>query len=476
MAGPPRSKHEIMGHKLIDGVPVPLSQMTPDDKTAYDLTPPPLRHGQIASRLQGGEKALNLLGRCNGITGGLESMEVVEFISTLRCKPLPAERLGMNTDIDGYEQCAHSVDFGSILQGYFPAAWNHLTDTLRILSFFPFAEDGWFQWACQEWLGSSATTSAAQPAILTYRRGKEHGTMKSYMGGAWPTEDAATTMPHRIVGFSQGRALLDTRQLLNDDGEDIITRGAAGAIEGVEWSNVSSVSGGIELWHVANQRRISVIWEQEAPIYRSDSFPDESIPPVRTEIGERVISATMWHSKVVLLTHQITNVAVGRPAADNLMLEVTYRLYLYNIQTGDFQQVYPEGVATDKIWVRYTSHGTEGPDDVTPHLFAADTPEGLYYAGGRTGSGFAIQCLLPNSNDGLLYLPLNYVEHEGVFTTGSLAGTLMTQSAIRLYAYGLIPDENGTLPFKGYVTGPYGEADNIGFYNAAHSFCNLTGD
>ena len=248
--------------------------------------------------------------------------------------------------------------------GFFPGNWRHVSDYRFAFSFIPFkfSNMGWFSWVCN-YLASESTNNA----ILKYTPSNNIRYGAAYGGGSWPKESSTRSMPVRILDYSSGRALCDTRDITYSiesevgienrrrvadfvtlrtatahglvAGDYVLVSGVGGVGYNGRWyvasvpntthfnylgeryhadEDVSDTggtaqlygsdlqfSGAIELWHIDGQQKLADIWKARA----SDMEYDPQ--GFGIDKTERVISGSISNDKVVLLTVQNFNVKIG---------------------------------------------------------------------------------------------------------------------------------------------------------------------
>jgi len=167
--------------------------------------------------------------------------------------------------------------------GFFPGDWDHVSEYRFVFSFLPFkfSKVGWFSWVCNYFKDKTY-------AILKYTPSKD---IRVIQGENWPTAASARKLPVRILDYSGGRALCDTRDIVSG-GEEM------------------TFSGGIELWHIDNQEKLADVWKEQAEDMIYDSQGQGM------DLAERVISGSISNDKIILLTAQNVNVKVGEQLFD----------------------------------------------------------------------------------------------------------------------------------------------------------------
>lgn len=452
--------------------------LTDSKEEAGLMTPSPDRAIYHIRKRPPGEISLNMIGIG---TAELRGLQVVVKTSPTTFQRLPKRwrTEQWKAIIEGEESLVTFQSSVSLLPpmryGCFPAQWDHLTEGYGVFSFFPFGKLGRFSWACNYWVSEDSemeyySPSTTEPigwimgiterkyAILQYTRSSKHRELKTYGGywytgyskdilpageqdwsglwssqkgyyGYWPTEVKATELPHLVLDYHGKYAILDTRAASKGDGR--VHEWPPG--DRYELYSGMTVSGGIELWDVSDSskpKREATIWAERPPEFGPADEAEQ------LDLRERVLSVSIHGNHVALMTEREADVA-------------RWRFYIYNIKEGALQEVELEDL-----------EGMTAPSLV-------DAPEGLYL---RIPAWQGDALCIINANDGLLYVPLFHLTHEGVFGVGALKGKPRTQWARRLYCFELTPNNEGKLPLKGYVKGPDEWSEDIVFFNYKHAW------
>lgn len=364
--------HKIGDHWIdLKGNVIPDRKVTEDQKTAYQMTPGKHRRDWQEEMILDQKSRTNMMGWLHPLTGKLYQVEVVKRISNRSFRYLPDRQMRANKHEDEGRLMSYRVKLNTeVSEGFFPAVWDH--DTSRVFSFFPFAGEGKFSWGQSDitkkfdpsywtfiydgWVNSLTRPPDGQQIftkrprhggkILHYKDNDKYYKVKYVYGGWWPTEVSEDELSWPVLDYDGNYALVDTRTIYYKSFYEVSTWKYEddGKITNIYWEPglaYDGCSGGIELWDIKNNKKITTIWKMREPTlvdYKAtigtptghwedaseynddkiwvlnDDAPTKIYKTVASNnLSEMVVTASISKGKVILGTTQKSNVIRETP-------------------------------------------------------------------------------------------------------------------------------------------------------------------